>query len=57
VIDIVLNKFCCGGFGTLIYGAEVEHVGGNMFESVPSGGDAIFLKVCSLSMTNFCEEL
>ena len=26
--------------------AGVEFVGGDMFESVPSGGDAIFMKVC-----------
>ena len=31
--------------------AGVEHVSGNMFESVPSGGDAIFMKVWLLIST------
>lgn len=34
-IDLTLENFDVG----------VEHVGGDMFESVPEGGDAIFIKV------------
>lgn len=29
----------------ILYGLGVTHVGGDMFQSVPSG-DAIFMKVC-----------
>ena len=33
-------------------GAGVEHIGGDMFESVP-GGDAIFMKVTSFILHQF----
>jgi hypothetical protein len=37
----------------LIGVAGVEHVGGDMFESVPKG-DAIFMKVGLIDLCTFC---